>query len=139
MDNNNKNTKNNNNNKVVLDSSALMALFNNEEGAETVYMLLPQAVLSTVTLCKVISLAVEQGISPALLFNQIERLELKVVPFDAEQAKTAVHLITEYQNEKLCFDHRAALALALRLNLPLYTAEKEMAKLSSAIAIHLIR
>lgn len=121
MDNNNKNTANNNNNTVVLDRSALLALFYDEEGANVIYRLLPNAVISTVTLCEIIILAVESGISANLIFEQIEALELHVEAFNSEQAKLAAQLTAQYEN--LSLSERAGIALALSLNLPLYTAD----------------
>lgn len=138
MENNNNNAENNNKNKAVLDTSALMALFNEAEGANTVYMILPDAIISVVNLCEVISEAAEKGgISSQVLFEYIHDLGLKVVPFDLEQAQFAARLAGEIK-EINSFTTRACLALAYALNATIYTADRTLARLNLPVKIHLI-
>lgn len=138
MDNNNNKARNNKNNKAVLDTSALMALFNDEEGSDTVYMMLPHALISAVNLCEVVSKAAEKGISAALIFEHLKTLELQVAAFDLEQSQVAANLHFD-KGQSYTFSEKACIALAVSLDLPIYTAEKNLAKLDLPVKVHLIR
>ena len=121
---------NNNNNKAVIDSSALRALFYNEPGAEQVYKILDGACLSAVSLASLLGDIQKEGGNTELILKHLDTLALTICPFDYEQVCTATrHFFA------LSFECRAALALAISLNLPLYSANGALTKVELPIKL----
>lgn len=111
--------------RVVLDASAILALLNEEPGAEKITPeLLSQATTSTVNLAEVQARLVREGGNPeetwALVLDPLPNVE----PFTAEQAKISGSLIQETRPLGLSLGDRACLALAMVLNAPVYTADQ---------------
>jgi ribonuclease VapC len=126
--------------RVVLDASAILAMLNEEPGAEKLTLeLLSQATASTVNLAEVQAILVREGGDPeeawALAVDPIPDLE----PFTAEQAKIAGSLVEKTSALGLSFGDRACLALAIALDAPVYTADQPWKKLHLGIPIHVIR
>jgi ribonuclease VapC len=126
--------------RVVLDASAILAMLNEEPGAEKITLeLLSQATASAVNLAEVQTRLVREGGDPeetwALTLDSLPSVE----PFTAEHAKIAGSLVQRTSVFGLSLGDRACLALAIALNAPVYTTDKPWKKLKLGIPIHVIR
>jgi len=127
-------------NKIVLDASALLALLNQEPGAETLTPeLLSAAAISTVNLAEVHSKLVARGLRPDDAWEAALSPIREAVPFTSEHARLVGDLIAQTRPLGLSLGDRACLALALALKLPVYTADKSWKKLKLGARIHIIR
>ncbi len=123
-------------NRIVLDASAILAVISGEPGAEKLTpALLARAVASTVNLAEVHTKLVRRGWPPAQAWEDATSPVREVVSFDEEQARTAGDLVAQTRHLGLSLGDRACLALAMRLNLPAYTAEKAWKKLKMSVPV----
>ena len=127
-------------NKVVLDASAILALLNDEPGAEKITPdLLSRATTSAVNLAEVQTIVVREGGDPdeswALVIDPISDVE----PFTAEHARIAGTLIQKTKPLGLSLGARACLALAIALDAPVYTTDQLWRKLKLGVPIHVLR
>jgi ribonuclease VapC len=126
--------------RVVLDASAILAMLNEEPGAEKINLeLLSRATTSTVNLAEVQARLVREGGDPeetwALTLDPLPDVE----PFTVEQAKLAGSLVQKTSRLGLSLGDRACLALAIVLNAPVYTADRPWKTLNIGVPIHVIR
>jgi len=127
-------------NRIVLDASALLALLNQEPGAETLTPeLLSGAAISTVNLAEVHGKLVGRGLSPEDAWEAALGPIREAVPFTAEHARLVGDLVAQTRLLGLSLGDRACLALGLALKAPVYTADKSWKKLKLAARIRLIR
>lgn len=77
------------NRSYVLDASALLCLLQSEPGADRVAEALPYAVIGAVNFSEAVGKLVEAGVEEREIDSVIDTLQLKVVPFDQEQARLA--------------------------------------------------
>ena len=127
-------------NRIVLDASALLAVLNDEPGAEMLTLaLLTGAVVSTVNLAEVHSKLVGHGIDRDDAWEAALSPVREVEVFTSEQAKIAGGLILRTRPLGLSLGDRACLALGITLKAPVYTADKDWKKLKLGIPIHAIR
>lgn len=125
--------------EVVLDASALLAVLNGEPGADLVVQVLPRSTISTVNLCEVVSKLSTADMPPKDIREAIEGLPLEITPFDGEQAYSSGLLSARTQRAGLSLGDRACLNLGKTLSLPVITADKAWAKLSTGVKVKLIR
>ena len=125
--------------RVVLDASAVLAVLNNERGAEAVLPLFRGASISAVNYGEVLKKAVEFGGTIAAVKSALAAQWLNVVPFDAEHAEQAASIWPQTKEYGLSFADRACVALGLLLGFPVLTAEARMGQLDLAVDIRLIR
>jgi ribonuclease VapC len=109
---------------IVLDASALLALLNEEPGADVVVATLPGAAISAVNLSEVYAKLDEVGIAGSAARSTLEELGLAVHTFDAEQALATGMLRSRTSAFGLSLGDRACLALGLHLGLPVLTADR---------------
>jgi ribonuclease VapC len=127
-------------NRIVLDASAVLAVLNQERGAERLTPeLLSRAVISTVNLTEVQSKLVGRGVDPDDAWDTTLSIVGDVVPFRPEHARLAGDLITQTRPLGLGLGDRACLALGLLLKAGIYTADASWNKLKIAARIHIIR
>ena len=107
----------------VLDAYALLALLQQEPGAETVEPLLEKAVISSVNWSEVVQKSLERGVELGSLREDLEVLELSIAPFDVEEAEIAALLRRESAELRLSLADRACLALASELSVPALTTD----------------
>lgn len=124
---------------AVLDSSALLALLFDEPGASEVRRALRGSLMSTVNLAEVVSKLLDRGVPAELGRKAVDRLPVKIEPFDAETALDAGLLREATRHIGLSLADRACLSLAKRLNLPAMTADRIWAGASLGVEVHLIR
>jgi len=127
-------------NSAVLDASAILALLNQEPGADQLTAeILSVAVGSTVNLAEVQSKLVHDGMAPDKAWRATLYSVSEAVAFTAEQAKVAGSLIAETRPLGLSLGDRACLALALERKAPVYTTDRLWKRLKLTIPIHVIR
>jgi PIN domain nuclease of toxin-antitoxin system len=127
-------------NRIVLDASALLAVLNQEPGADKLTpQLLSAASSSTVNLAEVQSKLVKRGLDPDDAWEAAMSPIREAVAFTAEHARIAGSLITQTQALGLSLGDRACLALGLALKAPVYTADRSWKGLKLGVRIHIIR
>jgi ribonuclease VapC len=125
--------------RVVLDASAIIAAILQEPGAQTVLAQVANAAVSTVNMAEVKGKLIDRGLSPADAWSAALSYSSEVLPFDSEQASIAGGLISASRAYRLSLGDRACLALAILLDVPVYTADKAWAKLDIGVKVHLLR
>lgn len=127
-------------NRVILDASALLALINNEKGAEKVEPLIGRAVMSSVNVTEVAGKVYEILGNEEQCKLAIEPFISSIIAFDKVQCYIAASLKSQTKHKGLSLGDCACLAAALHMGLPVYTADKVWAELNIPnIEIHLIR
>lgn len=127
-------------NRVVLDASTLLAILNQEPGAEKLTLkLLSGAATSTVNLAEVQGKLVERGLNPDDAWEATLSPVREAVAFTSEHARLAGNLVAQTRALGLSLGDRACLALGLALRAPVYTADKTWRKLKVNVRVHVIR
>ena len=127
-------------NRIVLDASALLAILNQEPGADKLTPeLLSLATCGAVNLAEVQGKLVEQGLSSDDAWEATLSPVREAVAFTPEQAKLAGALVSQTRPFGLSLGDRACLALAVVLKAPAYTADKSWKNLKVGVRIHVIR
>ncbi len=125
--------------RVVLDASAILALLNQEEGAERVAPFLADAVISTVNLAEVVTRLALAGMPETAIREALALLPLESVPFDAGQAIDVGLLAPTTRPSGLSLGDRACLVLARRLDATAVTADQAWVGIDAGVAVELIR
>jgi ribonuclease VapC len=123
----------------VLDASAVLALLNQEPGANLVQDALPHAVLSTVNLAEVVTRLAAKGMPEPDIRDVLGLLGVEFVPFDAESAIQSGLLFAHTQGAGLSSGDRACLTLAGNLNATALTADRAWQNLELGVQVRLIR
>jgi PIN domain nuclease of toxin-antitoxin system len=126
-------------NSVVLDASALMAFLRSEPGSDIVQTALADAAISTVNISEVLAKAAELSRDMGTVKAALRRLQLRVVPFDEQQAEIAAGLRPVTRPLGLSLGDRCCLALGMVEGVPVLTTDRDWAKLQLAIEIKVIR
>ena len=127
-------------NSIVLDASALLAVLNQEPGAEKLTPeLLSTAVSGTVNLAEVHSKLVSRGLHPDDAWEAAVSPIREAVAFTAEHARLAGNLVARTRPLGLSLGDRACLALGLALKAPVYTADRSWKSVKVGVRIHVIR
>jgi PIN domain nuclease of toxin-antitoxin system len=108
---------------VILDASAILAVLNQEPGAELVQKHLARARISAVNLAEVITRLNLMGMPTDQILEVMSLLSLDVVPFDEEQAIQAGILARETKSAGLSLGDRACLALGILTGSSVLTAD----------------
>ena len=124
---------------AVFDASAVLAILNRERGHETAAKDLYQATISAVNYGEVLKKSAERGGSIVHVRAILAQQRLDVVPFDLEHAVKAAEIWHECKPFGLSFADRACVSLGMMLNLPVVTAEENMAKPELSVSVELIR
>jgi PIN domain nuclease of toxin-antitoxin system len=110
--------------EYVLDPSAVLALVFQEDGHEAVEPLLPVAAISAVNASEVLTKLLRLGASAADATKALDDLQLVVLPFTLDDARSAARLEPLTRARGLSLGDRACLALAQRCGVPAVTADK---------------
>lgn len=124
---------------VVLDASALLALLNDEPGAEKVKKVLATAAMSAVNLSEVLAVLADRGVPRDEAETVLADLPMDIVPLDRAAAGEAAALRGSTRHAGLSLGDRACLALAGRLGCPALTTDRAWAKLKVGVAVTCIR
>jgi ribonuclease VapC len=128
------------NGPIVLDASALLALLQNEPGAEVVADLLPAGAMSAVNLAEVVAKLIDHGVPLEDAREALDGLPIDVHAFDRDDAFAAGELRRVTRGVALSLGDRACLALAARLGVAAVTADRAWVSLGHSIApVTLIR
>jgi ribonuclease VapC len=122
---------------TVLDASAVLALLQEEPGADEVESLLDSALMSSVNLSEVIQKAEQHGVRTEGLEYDLEALGIGFRDFDVVTARPAAELWS--RGSGLSLGDRACLALAARENLPAITADSRWLKLKLPVDVGVVR
>ena len=125
--------------EVVFDASAVLALVYDEPGADMVKRTIDRGVISCVNLSEVIAKLTDEGWEPTLVRSTMDRLDLRVVAFDEDQAYVSGLLRTITRPFGLSLGDRACLALAQSAALPTITGERRWVDIPINVEIQLIR
>ncbi|WP_299576000.1 PIN domain-containing protein [uncultured Williamsia sp.] len=124
----------------VLDASALLALLNDEQGADVVSTVIDGGVLSTVTLAEVLGKAVDVGVDPRTVQARLAAAGVVVTELTPTDAVMAAGLRRSPGGTALSLGDRCCLAVALREpNAEVYTADRAWAMLDLPLRTVLIR
>jgi ribonuclease VapC len=127
-------------NRIVVDASALLAVLNQEAGAERLTPeLLNAAASSTVNLAEVQDKLVARGLSTGDAWEATLSPIREAVSFTPEHARLAGDLVRQTRPFGLSLGDRACLALGIALKAPVYTADRSWKDLKIGIRIHVIR
>lgn len=126
--------------RIVLDASVLLAILNEEPGADKLTpQLLQSATSSTVNLAEVQGKLVSRGIDPKTAWEATLSPIREPAVFTDEQARIAGTLVAETSGLGLSLGDRACLALGISLAAPVYTADRQWKSLRLGIKIHVVR
>lgn len=115
--------------KNVLDASAVLAVLNGEPGEDKVVPLLAESAISSVNLTEVGAKLLGAGMDEASAQIAVSVLGIgEVVDFNEKLAWKAAWLRPLTKQFGLSLGDRACLALAIHLNVPAVTAEKQWSK-----------
>lgn len=121
---------------MVLDASALLALFNDEPGADAVMRTLElPCLLSAANHTEVLTKLLDIGLSPADAATVMTSVELRIVAFDAAQSADAAWLRTATRKVGLSLGDRACLALARAEGAAVLTADKPWLQIALAVGL----
>ena len=126
---------------VVLDASAVLALLNNEAGAEVVMGRLEGASISSVNWSEVVQKAISLGVdkAPADMREDLAAVGLAVRDFSTTQAEIAAGLWMSTREVGLSLADRACLALAIDMRAPVLTGDRAWQGLALGVEVILIR
>jgi ribonuclease VapC len=125
--------------KYVLDASALLALLNNEAGADVVREVLPDAVISAVNFSEVVAWLTRIGVPDGDISDILDVLGLTIIPFDTKLAYKTGQMAEMTKSLGLSLGDRACLALAINLTAIAVTADKIWGNLGNTVQIKMIR
>lgn len=117
---------------VVLDASALLALLNNEPGAEKVAEALAQSRMSSINLAEVVGVFIHAGMPPETVRAMLRPLPIDIVAADEDLAYLAGGLRAVTASAGLSLGDRFCLALAKSLGVPAMTADKQWRVIADA-------
>lgn len=124
---------------AVVDASVMLAIIFGEPGADQALIAIRGGSMSSVNLSEVLSKCLERGADPDFAERQIRRLNISIAAFTAQDAKAAAALRLATRSHGLSFGDRACLALALRENAHVLTADRHWDGVDIGLDIRLIR
>jgi PIN domain nuclease of toxin-antitoxin system len=124
---------------IVLDASAVIALLNNEPGADVVKANLAGSAISIVNVTEVLSKFVERGKAPEGVLDDIRALGIVVYSLDEQQSLIAAQLRRITVVRGLSLGDRVCLALATVQSCEVLTAERAWAGLPHGVPVKQIR
>jgi ribonuclease VapC len=122
----------------VLDASALLCLLQEEKGSERVAEALPDAMIGAVNYSEVVAKLVEVGLSDVMVDGLMDKLQLRVIPFDRIQARLAGALRAATRKLGLSLG-RACLALAAVEGATALTCERIWTKFEAPCKVETLR
>ncbi len=126
-------------NRYVVDASAVLALLNDEPGADLLASPDDRFIVSAVNLAEVVAKLADDGIAPEAIDEMIDQLPLEVHAFGADMAVATGLLRTATRRFGLSLGDRACLALARGLDLPALTTDRAWRQLDLDVAVRLLR
>jgi len=123
----------------VLDASALLAFLQGEAGSKVVAEALRGSCMSAANAAECGAKLVECGLPPAPLFDQLRLHGVEIVPVSAMHALCAAEIHASTRSRGLSLGDRLCLALAIRRELSVLTADRAWAEVDVGVDVILIR
>lgn len=123
---------------VVFDASALLALLNDEPGADVAERLAAGAAISSVNWCETFGRLRQAGVPGEALRGEMLEAGMPVIPFEREDAESAGELAPAARAHGLSLADRACLALAARLGVPAVTADRAWKDLDLDLGVEVV-
>jgi len=125
---------------MLLDASAILAVINEEPGAEKVEEVLDDAAISTVNVAEVASKLDDFGWLADEVASLFDHLQLEILPFDVDVALTSGQLRSATKKLGLSLGDRACLATALLTKYRVLTSNESWTQLKiRGVSIKCIR
>lgn len=126
---------------AVVDASSALVIIKDEPGADALHerLALDAHFISAVNVAEVLSRLSDLGLSDSDASIALAEVGLAVVPFSASQAARAAALRAPTRQFGLSLGGRACLALAIELNVPALTADRDWMRLDLPVAVVLTR
>ncbi len=122
-----------------MDASALLALLNDEPGADVVAEFVAEAVINAVNLSEVVGKLGIAGMPEEAIHQALCGLDLEVISFDEDQAYGTGLLRPVTDQFGLSLGDRVCLDTARRLGVSVLTADKVWNEISVGVDVRLIR
>ena len=122
---------------IVLDASALLALLEEEPGADAVERVLDGSMMSCVNLAEVLQKAEQHAVDVEGLEYDLEALGVEFAPFDTPAARSSAELWGSGRG--LSLGDRACLALASSVDGVALTADRRWVDAGLDVQVELIR
>jgi len=123
--------------KYLLDASALLALLQDEPGADVVGQQLSASTISTVNLAEVASVLNKLGMQEAEIQHLFDDLDLPVISYDREAALTTGGIRKVTAGRGLSLGDRACLMVAKQHQYTVLTADKVWLEYQELLAIQI--
>lgn len=117
--------------RIVFDTSAVIALLRDESGAETVASWVGQAAMSAVNLQELVKSLLARGLALPVIEEIVSDLRLEIHDHDRAAAFAAAALIEVTEEHGSGLGDRSCMALAIKLGVPVLTADKAWAKVQT--------
>ncbi|MDA3630771.1 type II toxin-antitoxin system VapC family toxin [Saccharopolyspora sp. WRP15-2] len=124
---------------TVLDTSAILAWLRGETGADRVGAVIDNATMSTVNWSELAQKLAQHGADAARTCDRLRTFGIAVEPFTADDAVRAGELWMRTRSAGLSLGDRACLALAIRLDAPVVTADKAWQDVDVQVSVELLR
>lgn len=124
--------------EVVLDASALLALLQDEPGANKVASVIASAQISVVNYAEVASYFIRLGMPEREVDAMLDPLPVTIVPTDKALGQLAGRLRDVTAEAGLSLGDRFCLALAIRNGLPAWTADKAWRTVADAVGVDVV-
>lgn len=120
---------------VVLDASAVIALLKGERGGKKVAEALADAAIGVINHAEVVSHYVHLGAPIEEVRTMLGALPMTIIPADEALAWEAGALRSATSEAGLSLGDRFCLALAKRLQVPVYTADRVWKDVAAAVGV----
>lgn len=117
---------------IVLDSSAILAVLNQEPGADFIISRLRGSVLSAVNLQEIAKKMLEAGSTEDAIRAAIDLLGVRILSHDADDAYQAAALAPATRKFGRGLGDRSCMALAIRLGVPAITTDRGWAQVEAS-------
>ena len=125
---------------VVFDTSAVIALLRGEPGAALVAGRVGQAAMSAVNLQELIKALILRGVALPVIEEMIQELRLDLHVHDREAAFASARLTEATRQHGSGLGDRSCMALAIKLGVPVLTADRAWAKLKlPGLSVEVVR
>ncbi len=123
----------------VLDTSALLSMLWDQPGGSLVGAELRRSVISAVNWSEVVEAALVRGDDIEGITESLTTIGFEILPFTPEDAEATAAMATAKTTAGLPFSVRACLALASRLGLPAFTADRTLSHRDLEVDVRLLR
>lgn len=124
--------------KCIFDTSALLAIINNEPGSEMAQAHVLGAGMNTVNIAETVSYLVRNGYTDDTKIERIINF-INPIPLDKELSIISGKMIIVTKHFGLSLGDRVCLATAKRLNIPVYTTDRQWLNIAGAIGVKVIQ